>query len=241
MRLQFAALALLLVTGCASGTQAAETGSQATQPPAPATTTPARSSTPPNTGPAKPATQRVVIRPVTATGRLAEGFTAVPGTQGPAECTGTSGPASPAAVDGGIVECSPAFLDAVACWRASTARSVLCYRDPWSTQLTLLPTDGPVAAAAALRTPSPLGLLLADGTRCWLRIGGAWSRLDGHPELFGTYGCQNQIAVWGRADADGIDRSGPVWTVRLAPMSGHGTLRTVAVRTGYYVGTATTA
>jgi hypothetical protein len=141
-------------------------------------------------------------------------------------------------VDDGIVECSPAFLYAVACWRTSTARSVLCYRDPWSQQLTLLPTDGPVADPVALRTPSPLGLLLADGTRCWLRIGGAWSQLDGHPELSGTYGCQNQVAVWGLARDDGIDRSTPTWTVRLAPMSGHGTLRTMAVRCAYYVGTA---
>jgi len=182
----------------------------------------------------------VVIRPVTAAGRPAAGYTVVPGTQGTADCTAPIGSASPAAVDGGIVECSPAFLYAVACWRRSTARSVLCYRDPWSKQLTQLPTDGPVANPAATRIPSPLGLLLADGSRCSLRIGGAWSNLDGHPELYGTYGCDHQIAVWGLADRDGIDRSAPAWTVRVAPMSGHGTLHTVAVRAAYYVGTAAT-
>jgi hypothetical protein len=144
-------------------------------------------------------------------------------------------------VDGGIVECSPAVLYAVACWPAGTARSVLCYQDPWTSRLTLLDPDGPVASPAATPTPSPLGLLLADGTRCSLRIGGAWPALAGHPELFGTYFCSNEIAVWGLARQDGIDRSAPTWTVRLAPMSGHGTLRSVAVRTAYYVGTAATA
>lgn len=105
----------------------------------------------------------------------------------------------------------------------------------------LLHTDGPIAAPAAPRTPSPLGLQLADGSRCRLRIGGAWPELAGHPELFGSYFCSNGVAAWGLARQDGIDRSTPTWTVRVAPMSGRGTLRTVAVRAAYYAGTAATA
>lgn len=243
-----AGVTALLLTGCATGTRPASAGGQhATGSQTPTgqaaqlrqTAGSPTGSTPSSTaaGAAPTATDRVVIRPVTASGRPAPGFTAVSETQGTADCAGPIGFASPAAVDGGIVECSPAYLDAVACWRTSAARSVLCYRDPWSKRLTLLHTDGPVAVPAATRAPSPFGLLLADGTRCWLRIGGAWSRLDGHPELYGSYGCQHEIAVWGPANSDGIDRSAPTWTVRVAPMSGHGTLRTVAVRAAYYVGT----
>ncbi|HEU5270033.1 MAG TPA: hypothetical protein VFU36_08920 [Jatrophihabitans sp.] len=267
MRLHLAVLGLLLVTGCTAGsrTSAGSPGPTGTQtsagsagptdsagPTGQTTTVGQPAGNPPSTPPASaaptrpakpanPATSRVVIRPVTAAGRPAAGYSAVPGPPGTVDCTVPIGDASPVAVDDGIVECSPAAAYAVACWPTSTVRSVLCYRDPWSRRLTVLHTDGPVAVPAAGRTPSPLGLLLADGTRCWLRIGGAWGTLDGHPELYGTYGCDHQLAVWGLARADGIDRSTPAWTVRIAPMSGHGALRTTTVRAAYYVGTAATA
>lgn len=264
MRLHLALLGLLLITGCTAGGHGSPGGPEspgspgAARPPGssgstgstestgqatPVRQTASASSTPVPTpsASATPATSRAVIRPVTAAGRPATGYRAVPGPSGAIDCTAPIGDTSPAAVNGGIVECSPAAAYAVACWRTTTARSVLCYQDPWSRRLTVLHTDGPVAVPAAARTPSPLGLLLADGTRCWLRIGGAWADLDGHPELSGTYGCQQQIAVWGEGSDEGIDRSAPTWTVRIAPMSGHGRLRTVAVRTAYYVGTAATA
>ena len=71
-----------------------------------------------------------------------------------------------------------------------------------------------------------------------MRGGGAWATLDGHPELSGSYSCKGAVAVWAGSGSDGIDRFRALWRVRLAPMSGHGQLHVMTVRTAYFVGTA---
>jgi hypothetical protein len=262
MRLHLAALGLLLVTGCAAGHQTASLGSHQptgiavpagqsdsrTPSSTPATTVPSTAAPSPSastagsTAPARPATQRVVIRPVTATGRLAPGYTLVARQAADQlSCGGSAYPTEPSqvAVDDGIAYCSPSAAYAVACWPGPTHNTALCFGNPWQRQVDQLSTEGPLTGVSAPRNPSPLGLELSDGTRCSLRDGGAWGELDQHPELVGTYYCTGDLAVWANGHSDGIDRSSPTWTVRLAPMSGHGTLRPVTVHTAYYVGTAT--
>ncbi len=65
-------------------------------------------------------------------------------------------------------------------------------------------------------TPVPFALLLDDGTECHLRNGGAWGgRDDG---LIPAYGCNSSdnIAVLEAANAPPIDRSQPLWTVKVS-------------------------
>jgi hypothetical protein len=145
---------------------------------------------------------------------------------------------SPSAVDDGIASCLPSMEYALACWKGPTATTVLCYRNPWQRQVVRVNIEGPLPATQAPQQPVPLGLVLSDGARCQLRDGGAWADLDGHPELFGIYSCDDQTTVWGGRDSDVIDRTHALWSVRLAPMSGHGRLRRMTVRTAYFVGTS---
>ncbi|HEY8302904.1 MAG TPA: hypothetical protein VIG48_13485 [Jatrophihabitans sp.] len=53
-----------------------------------------------------------------------------------------------------------------------------------------------------------------------------------------TYYCQHGQAIWAPFSATnwGIERSHPVWTVRTAPASGHGALRTRNVAKAWFVG-----
>jgi len=189
------------------------------------------------TKPAAPATRRVVLRPVTASGMPASDFTVA---RHPSELLSCGSPAEPseAAVDPGIAHCFPAVEDALACWPASQPRQALCFRDPWQHKLDEIPTDGPLGRVPVVDTPSPLGLELADGSHCSLRSGGVWAPLDGHPELSGSYSCQHDEAVWAAAGKTGIDSSAPAWTVQVAAAAGHGPLRTVDVTAAYFVGTA---
>jgi hypothetical protein len=188
-----------------------------------------------------PHTQLVIRRPVTGTGRAAPGYTvvALPADDYQIACGGlhAGDSPSPSAVDDGIASCGPSAAYALACWKGPTATIALCYRNPWQRQVDLIKASRPLGAQHAPQQPTPLGLVLSDGTRCWLRDGGAWSQLDGHPELFGSYSCGHNV-VWAPARSDGIDRTHAMWSVRVAPMSGHGRLRTVSVRTAYFVGTS---
>jgi hypothetical protein len=67
-------------------------------------------------------------------------------------------------------------------------------------------------------SPDPFALLLDDGTRCLFRNGGAWGgRDDGY---VGVYGCGDLAVLWLPSEGAGtcIDRSGPVWTVKVGQL-----------------------
>lgn len=191
---------------------------------------------------AVPRTRQVVLRPVTDTGRAAPGYTTeVSSADHRIDCGGSHSSyayPSPVTVDAGPVTCGPSSEYALACWNGPTATTALCYRNPWLRQVVTIRTTGRLPALRPPAQPSPLGLVLSDGTRCSLRDGGAWAHLDGHPEMYGTYACAGSIAVWGGKGLDGVDRSRALWRVRLAPMTGHGQLHVLTVRTAYFVGTA---
>jgi hypothetical protein len=218
--------------------------------PVPHSTVPVSSSVPSSTVPTStvpsstvpaPRTRQVVIRPVTAAGHVAAGFTlAPPRADDGVDCGGTAPGVSPSpvAVDDGIAGCSPSAAYAVACWNGSVPNTALCFRDPWLRVVAELPDQGRLPVEKAPAVPSPLGLTLSDGSHCMIRDGGAWDSLDGHPDAFGTYSCADGLVVWGIRRSDGIDRSHSLWTVQVASGSGHGALRTMSVRTAYLVGTA---
>jgi predicted small secreted protein len=185
------------------------------------------------------ATRVVVVRPVTRAGVPASGYTAVPDSAGGLSITCTE--SSPVAVDAGIASCSPSASYAVACWASSTQGQAMCMRDPWGTQVTVVPMQG--AFPSALTPPAtaePLGLELADGTHCTLRVGGAGEALAGKPTWSAYYFCgtDRDTAVWAPTTTSPIDRSEPVWTVQVASSDGTGALHTDRIRTVYMVGTA---
>lgn len=210
------AITLVFLVGCASPTSAV-----APSPTAAAT-----------------ATERVVIRPVTESGLPASGYSVTDHQGVTVDCGGTSGGTqpSPVAVDDNILSCSPTNVYAVACWIDPLPSTVICFRDPWATELVRLRNGGSTAPATAPSDPRPLGLLLSDGDRCLLRTGGAWNDLADHPGWYGTYSCAAGGAVWAET-SDGIDRSSPRWTVHIASISGIGPLTSLEVATAYFIGT----
>ncbi len=216
-------------------------------PSAPASTTasPPRASASRTSAPAStpaPRTQQIVRRPVTSRGRVVAGYTVVADSVAARSDCGDGRPGnayqSPPAVDAGVVGCGPSAEYTPACWNGATATTAYCYRDPWQRQVVRINTAGRLPVLQPPATPSPLGLVLGNGVRCTLRVGGAWASLDGHPDMYGTYSCQGGDVIWGSDRSDGIDRTSPLWKVRLAPGTGHGTLHPMTVRTAYFVGTA---
>lgn len=264
MRIRFvlAASATVLTAACTSttgGTGFTPVG--ASVPPSapsspPAGSTAPASSTPAPTGapsthatsdvPAMPvassaptATRQVVMRPVDRDGRPAPGYT-VQTESGSVSCSEPS----PVAVDPDIRMCSPAAEYAVACWRSADPGWVLCLRDPLFHTLARIRLSGGFTPVAAPRGPSPLRIVLSGDVSCVIRDGGSWELLPGHPQWFGTYGCNMRDTVYGPANSDGIDRTHPLWTVHVVPDSAlgvNGSGKPVdirPVRTGYFVGTA---
>lgn len=213
-------IALATLPGCAAQSEVA--------PPSDSSTPSAEPSTP---------TERIVLRPVTAAGRPAGGFSVTSDTSVTIDCgsPSTARP-SPVAVDDDILVCSPSSAYAVACWNGAAPATAICFRDPWSPDLVEMTLSDSFPAAPALATAQPLGLVLSDGDRCLIRSGGVWNDLAAHPGWFGTYSCAVNGAVWA-AEGDGIDRSSPRWTVEVAPISGSGTLGTRGVVTAFLVGT----
>lgn len=184
----------------------------------------------------KPATKQVVVRPVTAAGAPAAGWT-VTRESGTVDCYGSA----PSSVDDGITACFPTAYGLRACWR-SARHTVLCVRDVADRSLVRVRYDGRYPRATAPQVAQPAALALADGRSCLLRVGGAWGSPAQHPQWVGFDSCTRSADVYGGgAPGDGINRSSRTWTVKLWR---HGVdpkgerLVTRAVTTAYVVGTA---
>lgn len=172
-----------------------------------------------------------VVRPVRATGRAVSGYT-VHRESGSLDC----GDQSPYSVSAHVDICFPSAAYTPSCWKA-VDHTALCLRDVEQKQLVRFRYSGTFAAQRALPRSSrlPQGLRLADGERCWVRVGGAWGQAPGHPSWVGWYSCDHGT-LWGSASSRGIDRSQPVWTVH--ELLADNSVVTRKVRTAAYVGTA---
>ncbi len=153
--------------------------------------------------------------------------------------------ASPSAVADNIYYCSPSAAGAGTCW-PSTPGSLLCVDDPWDKLLHRVRYSGPLPPVQPIATPDPYALVLEDGARCLFRNGGAWGgRDDGYVGVYECGGPGSDLAVlWlpSRGPGTCIDRSGPVWTVKVGPVGVPGGQfpppRTQAVRTAWLAGNA---
>jgi pimeloyl-ACP methyl ester carboxylesterase len=189
----------------------------------------------------EPGTQVQRLRPVTANGTVAAGWSVVDeGGGGDIDCSFNS--ASPAAEKGDIYYCSPTAERADACWVGEGRDSMLCLRDPMTRQVVRMWLEGtagfgPTGPAEYSGTPAPIRLDLDNGATCRLRNGGSWGSQEQNPDLVGFYGCDDDRVVWaGQSSKTGIDQNGKTWTVRVGLEAGG--LSTRKVRTAYYVAMA---
>jgi hypothetical protein len=123
-----------------------------------------------------------------------------------------------AAVDGGVVTCSGSTLDPV-CWVTPVRSVVLCGNTFKDKELRRVVVEGPVETRE-WTTPRPWGLKLADGKECFPHDQSQGRRADG---LIGFYVCQedrdNSVHyLLGRETEPFIDRTKPVWTVRVGDL-----------------------
>lgn len=149
---------------------------------------------------------------------------------------------SPAAVGDDIYACQPNQALAQVCWPGPA--SVLCLVDPWSKELRRFAAPGALPAVSPLPTPTPLAVVLDDGTSCVLASGVDWGgRRDG---LTPAYVCDPRVISRGvlidpgQDPTSAIDRSQPLWTVRVGQLGPRGTSfeppRQHAVTTAWFAG-----
>jgi hypothetical protein len=169
---------------------------------------------------AEPATQVITAVPIGPNGEPIDGYREAPSQSNitdVADCTTSS----PAAVADDIYYCSPSAADADVCW-PSTPGSLLCVNDPWNKELHRVSYSDPLPHVKPLAAPQPFALLLDNGTRCRLRNGGAWGgREDGYAGAYGCGPADSNLAVLvmpNRGAASAIDRSMPVWTVKVGEL-----------------------
>jgi hypothetical protein len=149
---------------------------------------------------------------------------------------------SPAAVGNDIYACEPDQALAQVCWPASG--SLLCAVDPWNKQLRRFPAPGALPPVSPPATPMPFALLLDDESTCVLAGGVDWGgRRDG---LVPAYICSPQalsrgvLLEPGQDLGSAIDRSGPVWIVRVGALGPRGASfeapRRYTVTTAWFAG-----
>ena len=182
-----------------------------------------------------PPTQVVTTVAVGSGGQAINGYQEAP-PQGNVPTVTCTSP-SPSAVAANIYYCSPTAAGAGTCW-PSTPGSLLCVDNPWDKSLHRVTYGGPLPPVRPTASPDPFALLLDDGTRCLFRNGGAWGwRDDGYE---GAYYCGNLAVLWLPSQGPGtcIDRSGPVWTVKVGELGAPGTSppQTRAVTTAWLAG-----
>ena len=188
---------------------------------------------------AQPGTQVITVVAV-ANGEPVNGYNVINRQPSP-NLSACPGP-SPAAVSSDIYACVPNQSLAQVCWPSPA--SVLCLVDPWSKELRRFPAPGALPAVSPLETPMPLALVLDDGTSCVLASGVDWGgRRDG---LVPAYVCDPRVISRGVLIDPGqdpfsaIDRSQPVWTVRVGQLGPRGTSfeppRRQSVTTSWFAG-----
>jgi hypothetical protein len=149
---------------------------------------------------------------------------------------------SAAAVGNDIYACEPGQALAQVCWPAPA--SVLCVVDPWSKELRRFPAPGALPAVSPPTTPMPFALVLDDESSCVLAGGADWGgRRDG---MVPAYVCNPMALSRGvliEPDQDlvsAIDRSQPVWTVRVGALGPRGASfeapRRITVTTAWFAG-----
>ena len=175
-------------------------------------------------------TRIVVVRPVTAQGTPAAGYSvSAEQVEAVERCH-----ASPYMRESGVYECSPSAANAVACMK-STHGTLLCLFSTDSHMLhRVRPTDA-LPAVTAPADPVPLGLSLTSRVRCTAYYNGTNPTAG---RLFAVYGCSQHVGIFAANFQHPFDVSTAQWTAHLFNADGSGAERRGYVQTAYYVGTA---
>lgn len=182
-------------------------------------------------------TRTTVLKPVDAEGFPARGWRAESGSIGASiDCSYPE--SSPSAVSDDIVRCSPNAAAADTCFASHHPGHALCLIDPFGSTVVEYAVTGFLAAVEAPADPDPIGLVLDNGDTCRLRVGGAWSAPETHPDYVGFYGCDadDEAAIWAPPEGSGIDKSAGAWTVEYGGVTGE--LTTQRVVEAFYTGRA---
>ena len=179
----------------------------------------------------------VILKPVDAQGGLKSGWVQdTSRSSDHIDCSfGSPSPYDKSAV---VRECGATADSGDACWPAADNAHVQCLLDPFTNVIYLIGAQGLSTPRKALTNdPVPFALVLDDGTQCRVRIGGAWSRPQEHPDWVGYYSCKPDTAVWGPLD-NGINKGFGGWTVQIGAIDGSGHLTEHKVAKTYYVAVA---
>jgi hypothetical protein len=163
-----------------------------------------------------PPTQVITAVAVGPNGQPINGYREAP-SQGNVTAVDDCTTPSPSAVANNVYYCSPSAAGAGTCW-ASTPGSLLCVDNPWDKRLHRVTYGGALPPVQPTASPDPFALVLDGGTRCLFRNGGAWGgRDDGY---VGVYDCGGLAVLWLPIQGVGtcIDRSAPVWTVKVGQL-----------------------
>jgi serine/threonine protein kinase len=187
-------------------------------PPVPQAPTPTTASPPPQVSPPA-ATQIVTAVAVDASGQPAAGYTEAPASPNRSTLSECSMP-SVSAVNPGIYSCYPFAASATTCW-PSPPDAMLCLDDPWEKRLTRFEYQtSALPSVQPTETPQPLGVVLGNGSKCAILIGGARGRSDGY---LPTYGCDDgtgpPIVIGPGESGGGIERTTPTWTAWVADLN----------------------
>lgn len=140
------------------------------------------------------------------------------------------------AVSSGIYHCGTTADSAPNCW-PGTGAELLCTHSPFSTALVSHRYSGTLPTVQPKTDPHPWALVLADGTECLIKFGGAW---DIPPAGFtDVYSCSvdtgYRFVYTKNGSPDLFDKSGDDWTVYSS--DGKATPVPTVVRAIYYSAT----
>ncbi|MCK0175901.1 serine/threonine-protein kinase [Mycolicibacterium sp. F2034L] len=189
-----------------------------TTPPSSPNATPTTTALPP--APPQPTpTEIVTAAAVNSAGLPAAGYSEKPASPSRATLSECSQP-SVSALQPGIYSCYPFAASATTCWPAQP-QAMLCLDDPWNKQLTRFAfSTATLPPVQPPSIPQPLAVLLADGSRCSILIGGARGRADGYSPAYGCNGGDGPpIVVTTPGSGEGIDQTAPTWTAWVADVN----------------------
>lgn len=112
-----------------------------------------------------------------------------------------------------IQSCGSSADGAPACWAPPGQNLIYCGDDPWSHTARRLYSEAQLSAVPASIEPQPWGVTLTDGSRCAVRVGGAWP--FGPDRSSVTYICGEQDPTSYLVAPEGggttFDKSGVIW------------------------------
>lgn len=137
----------------------------------------------------------------------------------------------------GVYRCGSVAASLPACWPSTDY--LYCMHGPADDTVVRIWAGDSLPPSSKPDDATPWQIVLADGSRCMVRLGGAWGKApDGY---YYSYSCDGSVAALVQTESGPtLDSSGPDWTV-TAQAEWDGPLSTVKVAQVIYAGVAPTA